>query len=93
MLLDLQFFFIIPQRICFNKKYFANLQNTLSTIQFFFTKRILFSNEQKINSPFGDKDFVPRLDEQTPFVNRLRMGGSQKIIGEMMKLFFTRYLA
>ena len=67
----------------------------------------LLSNEQKISSPFGAKDFVPRrgifrcnslaIAEKNNMrkcnFRTARMGLPlvQKISGEMMKLFFTRY--
>ena len=47
--------------------YYTSMSSILSKVQ-------LLSNEQIISPSFGDKDFESRLDEQTPFVNRLRTG-------------------
>ena len=58
-------------------------------------KSISLSNEQIISPPFGDKDFVPRLGifwgNSPAIAEKNNDVLVQKIIGEMMELFFTCY--
>jgi len=66
-----------PTKLAFYQQVTKQYRKRLSYCCFsntLFAVIIPISNEQIISSPFGAKDFVPRLDEQTPFVNRLRTG-------------------
>ena len=56
-----------------------------------------FSNEQKIRWTFGDKDFGFRRGifgrNSTAIAEKNNEVLIQKVISEMFKLFFTRYLS
>ena len=63
---------------------------------FFDAERRWLSNEQIISPSFGDKDFESRLGifwgNSPAIVEKNNDVLAQKIIGEMVELFFTCYL-